>query len=116
MKSHLTPYTLTAAFTALTLIAIVVGLVIDRAIQRRRLRTAVYGNLDAAWDSDHFFAPGGYLCDMTPGEVAYDLSCYAPDLELERPETLLPYVNEWIDKHKHSLKVRGAECVKDFLE
>ena len=62
---------------------------------RRKLRQAVYGNLDSAYEGGQFEADG-YLHSEPAGGIAYDLTCYAEDLLDREPAELLPYVRDWM--------------------
>ena len=61
------------------------------------LRSRVYNNLDFAAQNG-YFEPGEHCHDMTADEIAYDLACYAADLDDRRPEELTPHVRRWLKK------------------
>lgn len=64
--------------------------------QRRQLRASVFANLDNAYAMGQFDPLDGYLHGMTPDDIAYDLTCYAADLEHRKHSELRPYVLQWM--------------------
>lgn len=70
--------------------------VIERS-RRFSKRRAVFGNLDSAF-ANGYFEPGEQLHNASPDEIAYDMTCYAPEFEDIRPETLTPYVRQWMQQ------------------
>ena len=63
--------------------------------ERRRLRLAVFADLDSA-AANAAFEPGGYLDGYTPQDIAYDLKLYAEDCEYYHESQLLPHVRAWL--------------------
>jgi hypothetical protein len=63
--------------------------------ERRRLRRAVFADLDDA-AANAAFEPGGYLDGYTPQDIAYDLKMYAADCEHYHETQLLPHVRAWL--------------------
>lgn len=95
MKTTLSPERVLFFIALLIFLTAFIGMLVNRAVERNRLRAVVYNNLDAALGNGQF-AWGGNLSGATSAEIACDLTCYAWDLENETVETLEPYVKEWI--------------------
>lgn len=82
-------------WNALTVVAVVnLAYVVFALWPRNRVRRSVYDNLDSAM-ANGYFEPGEQLHDASPDEIAYDMTCYAPDFEGTSPVTIAPYVREW---------------------
>lgn len=64
---------------------------------REVLRRRVWSNLDDAYMHGQF-DHDGHCKSMLPGELAYDLTCYASDLEDSDPDKLLPHVRAWMQQ------------------
>lgn len=83
-----------AAYLALAAAAMFIGYLVERKIRRGRLRRIVFEQLDNAFANGHF-EPAN---NASPDEIAYDMTCYSPEFDENgtRPETLTPYVREWL--------------------
>ena len=65
------------------------------------IRATVFDNLRYALENG-YFEPGNQLYDATPYDIACDMIAYAADLEeVDDPQILLPFVEEWVLKQKH---------------
>jgi hypothetical protein len=70
------------------------------ALRRRRypaVHKMVFTLLDDAYANGHS-EPGERCHGMSPDEIAYDMTLYAPDCENLRPEFLTPYVRAWMQQ------------------
>lgn len=61
-------------------------------------RGLVFAALDSAYQNG-YFEPDEHLHGASPNEIAYDMTTYALEFESTRPETLTPYVRQWL-RHK----------------
>lgn len=87
---------LAAAYLAIGAIAIFIIYLLKRGIGHY-IRKSVFANLDNAYQNG-YFNEGEQLHNASPDEIAYDMTCYAPDFEGNRPETLTPYVRKWMQQ------------------
>lgn len=83
-----------AALAMIAMVCIVVTVMLDSHERRTKLQRLVFDNLDSA-AANGYFASGEHCHDMTTDELAYDLTCYAPDLEGVSSVALVPYVEQW---------------------
>lgn len=58
-------------------------------------RSVVFSNLDDAKSSGQF-DHDGYLYGMSPYDIACDMVTYADNCVTYRPQTLVPFVREWL--------------------
>lgn len=77
---------------ALGVAQLVLGLLLVRRNRVVRLRHSVFASLDDAMgDGINYVA-----VNWSPDEIAYDMTLSAPGFIGERPETLTPYIREWL--------------------
>lgn len=72
-----------------------VAYAIIRWLRWRRIRRAVFANLDSAAE-DGQFEPDGYLHGYTSFDVAADLEVYAEDCSGYTAEQMFPHVRAWM--------------------
>lgn len=77
------------------IVGLFIALIAIRYFRQTKTRRAVFGNLDSAF-TNGYFEPGEQLHNASPDEIAYDMTCYAPEFESARAETLTPYVRQWL--------------------
>lgn len=85
----------TTAYLALAAAGMFIGYLVERGIRRGRTRRAVLADLDSAYQNG-YFKPDEQLHGCSPDEIAYDMTCYSPQFENAKPETLTPYVRQWL--------------------
>lgn len=91
------PYAL-LIFVALPALAVCVGgWLFEHFTAKRRLRRAVFANLDSAYENG-YFEPGEYLHRAGARSITFDLRAFAPDMFDHPANKLLPYVAEWLDQ------------------
>lgn len=76
----------------------IVSIALEAWSRRNTLRASVFVNLDHAYAGGQFDPLDGYLHGMTPDDIAYDLTCYAADLEHRKHSELRPYVLQWMQR------------------
>lgn len=82
-------------YFAIGVIVLFIACLFEHKIRRGKMRRSVCRNLDSAF-TNGYFEPGEQLHNASPDEIAYDLTCFAVDFEDARPETLTPYVRQWM--------------------
>lgn len=85
----------TTVYFTIAALAMIVGYLVERGIKRGGTRRAIFADLDSAYENG-YFTEGEQLHNASPDEIAYDMTCYSPQFENARPETLTPYVREWL--------------------
>lgn len=82
-------------YFAIAAFVMMVGYLVKRNIRRGKTRRAVFRDLESAYVNG-YFKPDEQLYGCSPDEIAYDMTCYSEQFEGTRPETLTPYVRDWL--------------------